>query len=58
MAPCVPSTVYDYGQVEGVPNLTKSAVLEGMPPDDLIASMSLWGSTDSAYSRILALVLS
>ena len=58
MAPRMPPTVYGYGQAEGVPELTRSAVLEGMPPEDLMASKSLWGSTDSAASRSFAFVLS
>jgi len=45
-------------QVEGFSELTMSAVLEGMPPEDLMASKLLWGSTESAASLTFAFVLS
>ena len=45
-------------QMEKVPELTMSAVLEGMPPEDLMASKLLWGSTESAASLTFAFVLS
>ena len=57
-APLIQQRLFCYEQVKQIPELTRSAVLEGMPPEDLMASMSLWGCTDSAASRNLSLVLS